>query len=306
MNHKCYESETWHDCVPPWDLLFDKWFGRDTKGLGGRGRKTFEKIPKNGFFGSIFRIFKIISKTVTYVILCIALHGWWKFGTNPTWFGPVMSQKPPKISPKCPFFLLWENLKIYNLRTTNAMKMKLTRIVYLHDTFHLTKNLGVAQRGSGGVDGKPLKETPKMGFLDPFLGSFKNLSKTVAYVILCFTQHRWWKFCPNRTRCEDVAHEKPPKNSPKCPFLLVRETLEIYNLRTTNVMKMKLAKIVYLHDTFHLTKDLGVTLRVWQGVAGKPLKTSHKMSCFAQFWQFLYNWTKTVTYIMHYFALCQW
>ena len=66
------------------------------------------------------------------------------------------------------------------------------------------------------------------------------------------------------------------KNHPKAaqnpPFLLVRETLKIYNLRTTNAMKMKLDTIVDRHETFHLTKDLGVTHRAWQDVAEKPLK----------------------------------
>ena len=213
------------------------------EGSGGVAGKPLKKCPKMGFFGSIFRIFKIISKTVTYLILCIALHRWWKFGTNPTRFGLVMSQKPPKSSPKCPFFLLRENLKIYNLRTTNALNVKLTRIVYLHETFHLTKNLGVAQRGSGAWTENLWKKPPKMGFLGPFLGSFKNLSITVTYAILCFTLHRWSKFCANRTWFGDVIHEKLPENSPKCPFLLVREMLKIYNLRTANAMKMKLTRI---------------------------------------------------------------
>ena len=48
------------------------------------------------------------------------------------------------------------------------MKMKLARIVYLHETFHLTEDLGVALNGSGGVAGKPLKKHQKMDFLAPF------------------------------------------------------------------------------------------------------------------------------------------
>ena len=91
-----------------------------------------------------------------------------------------MSQKPPKSSPKCPFLLVQQMLKIYNLRTANAMNMKLGTIVYLHETFRLTKDLGVALNGSGGVFGKPLKKNPKMGFLGPFLGSFNSLSKTIT------------------------------------------------------------------------------------------------------------------------------
>ena len=93
-----------------------------------------------------------------------------------------MSQKPPKISPKCPFLLVRETLEIYNLRTTNARKMKLATIVYLHESFHLTKDLGVAQRGSGGVAGKPLKKCPKMGFLAPFL-EFPKLYQKPSYML---------------------------------------------------------------------------------------------------------------------------
>ena len=59
-------------------------------------------------------------------------------------------------------------LKIYNLRTTNAMKMKLTTIVYLHETFHLTKDLGVAHRAWESVAKKPLRKSQKIGFLAPF------------------------------------------------------------------------------------------------------------------------------------------
>ena len=73
--------------------------------------------------------------------------------------------------------------------------------------------------------------------------------------------------------------QKPPKSSQKSPFFLVRETLKMYNLTATNAMKMKLRAIVHLHETFHLTKDLGVIHRECQGVAQKPLKKRSK-SCF--------------------------
>ena len=36
--------------------------------------------------------------------------------------------------------------KIYNLTTTNAIKIKLTTIVYLHEAFHLAKDWGVTHR----------------------------------------------------------------------------------------------------------------------------------------------------------------
>ena len=56
-------------------------------------------------------------------------------------------------------------LKIYNLRTTNTMTMKLGTIVYLHKTFQLTKDLVKTFREWHGVTQKPLKKAPKIGFL---------------------------------------------------------------------------------------------------------------------------------------------
>ena len=154
-----------------------------------------------------------------------------------------------------------KHLKFYNLRTTNAIKMNSGRIVYLHKTFDLANDLGVAQRGSEGVAQKPLKKPSKMTFLGPFPRIFKNISKPVTYVIFCHALHHWWKFCTNRIWFGLIIYEKPPKSSPKFPFFLVGETLKTFNLRTTNAMTMKLGTIVYLHETFHLTKELGVTLR---------------------------------------------
>ena len=40
---------------------------------------------------------------------------------------------------------------------------------------------------------------------------------------------------------------------------------------------MKLTTIMYLHETFHLTKDLAVAHRAWKGVVEKPLKKSPKI-----------------------------
>ena len=178
-----------------------------------------------------------------------------------------MAQKPPKSSQKFPFFLVRETLKTSNLTTTNAITMKLTTIVYHQENFHLTKDLGVAQRCSGGVAGKPVKKCQKMGFFGSIFRISKTISKTVTYMILCHALHRWWKFCANWTWFGDVIHEKPPENSLKCLFLLVPEILKIYNLRTANAMKMKLTRVVYLYETFHLTKDFGASFRAWQGLA---------------------------------------
>ena len=49
-----------------------------------------------------------------------------------------------------------KNLKIYNFTTTNAINMKFATIVYLHETFHLAKNWGVAHRLCKSMVEKPL------------------------------------------------------------------------------------------------------------------------------------------------------
>ena len=49
---------------------------------------------------------------------------------------------------------------------------------------------------------------------------------------------------------------------------------------------MKLGLIVYLHEIFHLTKDLGMAERVWQGVAKKSLKKALKIGFWLHFWYF--------------------
>ena len=57
------------------------------------------------------------------------------------------------------------------------MKIKLGTIIYLHETFHLTKDLGVALSGLGGVARKTSKKCQKMGFLAPFIEFSKLYQK---------------------------------------------------------------------------------------------------------------------------------
>ena len=177
------------------------------------------------------------------------------------------------------------------------MKIKLGSIMYFYETFHLTKDFGVAPRGSEGVSRKPPKKTPKTGFLGQFHRIFNNISKPITYVILCLALHHRRKFYANQTWFEVVIHEKPPKSSPKCPIWLVRETLKINNSRTTNAMKMKLGTIVYLHEIYHLGKDLSAVFRVWEGVVWKPPKKAPEIG-FLLFLNIFRTITKTVIYVM--------
>ena len=83
-----------------------------------------------------------------------------------------------------------------------------------------------------------------------------------------------------RTRnIETVRAQKHPKMAQFMDAASLRKHLKIYNLTTTNAIKIKLVTIVYLHETFHLAKYLGMALGAWEGVAKKPLKKSHKI-CF--------------------------
>ena len=68
------------------------------------------------------------------------------FKNNPTAFGGVISKKPSTSSLKSTFVVLRKHLKIHNVATTNAILMKLTTIMYLHDTFHSAKNWVVILR----------------------------------------------------------------------------------------------------------------------------------------------------------------
>ena len=50
------------------------------------------------------------------------------------------------------------SLKIYNLTTTNAVLLKLTMILYLRKTFHLTNRIGCKKLGVRGQKRKNLLE----------------------------------------------------------------------------------------------------------------------------------------------------
>ena len=64
------------------------------------------------------------------------------FQKHRTAFGGVMAKNPPRISLKSNFLLLQKHLKINNVPTTNAILIKLTTIMYLHETFNLAKKIG--------------------------------------------------------------------------------------------------------------------------------------------------------------------
>ena len=56
-----------------------------------------------------------------------------------------------------------KHLKIYNFGTTNVILMKHTTIIYLHETFHLAKNLGVTHKAFESGQ-KTFEKKPKNQF----------------------------------------------------------------------------------------------------------------------------------------------
>ena len=65
------------------------------------------------------------------------LYLWPKFEENWALFGGERAQKPPKMGHFMDAAPPRNNFKFYNLGTTNAIKMKLGTLLYLHKTFDL-------------------------------------------------------------------------------------------------------------------------------------------------------------------------
>ena len=137
---------------------------------GVNGPQSWAKTEKKVKFWkrAVSLKIRICQNLLKHPVPLLENYLWCKFQQDRIIFGGVRAQKPPKMAQFMDAPSPRNFFKIFNLRTTNAMKMKLGTIVYLHKTFSLTEDLGVAQRGSGGVVGKPLKKCPKIGFLAPF------------------------------------------------------------------------------------------------------------------------------------------
>ena len=65
------------------------------------------------------------------------LYLWSKFQQNGALFWGERAPKPPKMGHFMDAAPPRNNLKFYNLGTTNAIKMKVTTLMYLHQTFDL-------------------------------------------------------------------------------------------------------------------------------------------------------------------------
>ena len=101
-----------------------------------------------------------------------------KCGKNLTKFGGVMAKQPPKS-----FLVVGKHLNINNLATTNAILMKLTTIMYLHETLHLAK-IGTSIVGrKRACSTKKCHEIHKHSALKSHKSSLKNATE-VGFLLL--------------------------------------------------------------------------------------------------------------------------
>ena len=70
------------------------------------------------------------------------------------------------------------HFQFYNFITTNAIKMKLTSIIYLHNTFHLAESCGCNSEGVGGRNRKTSKNKPENQFFGLIFRHFYDLMNT--------------------------------------------------------------------------------------------------------------------------------
>ena len=114
--------------------------------VGGRGQKTSEKKLKKRFFSFFSSIFQnYIKKIITYDALqWIASLVQISNQSDNIWGS--YTQKTTLKQPKIHFSGLTKTFENSYLATTKPTPMKLTTIMYLHETFLLAENWGVTHR----------------------------------------------------------------------------------------------------------------------------------------------------------------
>ena len=86
----------------------------------------------------------------------------------------------------------------------------------------------------------------------------KNCSETVFALRKIYL---WSKFQQTRIIFGGERAQKPLKRGHFMDAALPQKRMKMYNLTTTNATLMKLTTIMYLHKTFNLAEDWGVTHR---------------------------------------------
>ena len=221
-----------------------------------------QKWTKTENFGYVPFVFKhIILKHYSYTVFIL-----WCNTSDPTFykFNPYLGGKGPRSPQKGPISWLLhchENIwKFITFGNTNARLVKLTTIMYCYKKFDLAKNW-TWLIGRGRAWSKHLwKKAKKLVFRLCFL-EFSGLYLKPHYMIFHFALHCWSKFEKNPTAFGGGIPKKPPKSSLKYVFLVLRKHLKVHNLATTNSILMNFNSILYVHETFHLMENWGITIR---------------------------------------------
>ena len=106
---------------------------------GGKMGSKLDQTCKFWLYAVSVKIW-IFERFLKHCFSLLEYYLWWKFNQNRTIFGGVRVTKPPKLGHYMDAGSVQKTLKIYNLTITHAILIKLTTIMYLHATFHLTKN----------------------------------------------------------------------------------------------------------------------------------------------------------------------
>ena len=88
----------------------------------------------------------IFKRFIKHTFCLLECYLWWKFQEYQTISGGVRASKPPQKGHFMDAESVRKILKIYNFTTTNAILMKLTKVMYLHKTFHFIKDWAVTHR----------------------------------------------------------------------------------------------------------------------------------------------------------------
>ena len=156
----------------------------------------------------------------------------WKFQHNPTIFLGGRAHKLHKKGHFMKAASIQKHLKIYNFTTIDVILMKLTRIMYLCNSFLLTGTWAVTQKQHSTTE-KHLKGSQKISFLTHFWPILKITIKNFAYLMRYLPMHYWLNFETDLSTFPGVRHWKPPRSSLKWCFLLVQKHFQIENSQTT-------------------------------------------------------------------------
>ena len=131
----------------------------------------------------------------------------------------------------------------WNLITTNAILMKLTTIMYLHEAFNLAKNGGVTYRTQEGAIKKPLIKRHKMSFWVNFLKFSRPYQKCqLFWCVTMVALSSWSKFFKESDHIWESYGQKMIQKQPEMVVFAAMKTFESSKLGNRKC---------YTNETYH-------------------------------------------------------